>query len=136
MRPGRRAAVLSAGVTDICVQTALGSWDIRKEWWLMDGVYRTNVCGIEVAFYATGPDSETDALVEKVRERIRAIMNEGRLSVSKAAVMACLETEEENSRLSSEIKRLLDENEKLSAELRDLNIKNKTGRYPFDGRSR
>lgn len=88
----------------------------------MDGVYRTNVCGIDVAFYATGRDEETDMLVQRVRERVRGIMNEGGISVSKAAVMACLEAEEDNVRLTSEIKRLLAENERLSAELRDLSL--------------
>ena len=98
----------------------------------MDGVYRTNVCGIDVAFYATGKDEETDMLVQRVRERVRSIMNEGGISVSKAAVMACLEAEEDNARLSSEIKRLLAENERLSSELRDLNLQ----RGSSDGRAR
>lgn len=79
----------------------------------MDDIYRTNINGVDISLKTTESTEYTDAVVEDLRHRIRNVMQEGHVSVHKAAILAGLtlcdelaKAQAENDRLRREMERV------------------------------
>lgn len=87
----------------------------------MDGIYRTNICGVDLSLRTTESTAYTDGLVEDLRERMRTVMGTGNIPLHKAALLVGLGVCDELKKVREERETFRAENDRLAAEYARLN---------------